>query len=237
MYFYIHSCQDIDVADNTLPERIRGTLVKFFDLLGSLGIIIAVMPIFVLVILPALGVYYFLMRFYVTTTRQTKRLESVTRSPIYSHFSETMTGAATINAFSRQSDFVSENKRRIEENQRCYMSSIFVGRWSAVRTEMVGTVLVLAVSIFTVATRGSMDPGSIGLCLSYALNISGALQYLTRNISDIETNLVSVERIAEYQEVAQEAPYSLPENCPPPSWPQHGVVRYTLYFSSSLPQV
>ena len=90
-------------------------------------------------------------------------------------------------------------------------------------------MLVLAVALFTVTTRGSIEPGSIGLCLSYALNISSTLQVLTRNLSDIETNLVSVERISEYQDVIQEAPQRLPENKPLSHWPSNGVVTFEAY--------
>ena len=221
--------KDIDIADNTLPDKIRGTQSKLVDILGALIIILSTMPIFVFVIAIALVAYYFLMRFYVSTTRQTKRLQSVTMSPIYAHFSESMTGASTINAFSRGKDFIGENRTRIEANQRCYIASIFVGRWAALRLEMMGTVLVLAVALFTVSTRGSIEPGSIGLCLSYALNISSTLQVLTRNLSDIETNLVSVERISEYQTVIQEAPQKLPENNPLIDWPRNGVVTFDKY--------
>ena len=221
--------KDIDIADNTLPDKIRGTQSKVVDILGALIIILSTMPIFVVVIAVAFVAYYFLMRFYVSTTRQTKRLQSVTMSPIYAHFSESMTGASTINAFSRGEDFVAENRRRIEANQRCYIASLFVGHWANTRLEMMGTMLVLAVALFTVTTRGSIEPGSIGLCLSYALNISSTLQVLTRNLSDIETNLVSVERISEYQDVIQEAPQRLPENKPLSHWPSNGVVTFEAY--------
>ena len=221
--------KDIDIADNTLPDKIRGTQSKIVDILGALIIILSTMPIFVFVIAVTMVAYYFLMRFYVSTTRQTKRLQSVTMSPIYAHFSESMMGASTINAFSRGEDFIGENRRRIEANQRCYVASIFVGKWAALRLEMMGTVLVVALALFTVATRGSIEPGSIGLCLSYALNISSTLQVLTRNLSDIETNLVSVERISEYQTVIQEAPQRLPENNPLSHWPSNGVVRFEKY--------
>ena len=44
-----------------------------------------------------------------------------------------------------------------------------------------------------------MDPGSVGLSLSYALNITGAMNMLVRMTSEVETNMVSVERIMEYQ--------------------------------------
>ena len=195
-------------------------------MLGALGIIIVTIPLFVFVAFPVVITYFFLMRFYVNTTRQTKRLESVTRSPIYSHFSETMTGASTITAFSREEDFIAENRARLEDSQRCYMASLVVSRWSAVRLGLIGALLVTAVALFTVIFRGSLDSGSIGLCLSFALNMTASLQVLTRNLSDIETNLVSVERIGEYQEVEQEAPYTMEENCPPVCWPEYGVVKF-----------
>jgi len=95
--------------------------------------------------------------------------------------------------------------------------------------EMMGNILVFGVALFTVFTRGTLDPGVIGLSLSYALNVSGYLQILTRNFSDIETNFVSAERIQEYQSVKQEAPYELPENNPPESWPENGVVKFDNY--------
>ncbi len=71
----------------------------------------------------------------------------------------------------------------------------------------------------------------VGLSLSYALNITGAMNMLVRMTSEIETNMVSVERIEEYQTVPQEAPFETPEGNgePPKEWPQHGVVHFDNY--------
>ena len=216
----------MDTADYTLPDKIKATGSRAVDMLGALGIIIVTIPVFAFVAFPVVISYFFLMRFYVNTSRQTKRLQSVTRSPIFSHFSETMTGASTITAFSREEDFISENRARLEDSQRCYMASLVVSRWSAVRLGLIGVLLVTAVALFTVIFRGSLDPASIGLCLSFALNMTASLQVLTRNLSDIETNLVAVERIGEFQEVEQEAAYTVEESCPPVCWPKLGVVRF-----------
>lgn len=69
----------------------------------------------------------------------------------------------------------------------------------------------------------------VGLSLSYALNVTGAMNLLVRMTSEVETNMVSVERISEYQETPQEAPYSIPEQDPPTEWPQYGVIKFDNY--------
>lgn len=67
--------------------------------------------------------------FYVATSRQLKRLDSVTRSPIYSHFSETVSGLSVIRAFEHQQRFLQHNERQIDTNQKCVFSWIVSNRW------------------------------------------------------------------------------------------------------------
>ena len=135
--------QDIDIADNTLPDKIRGTQSKLVDILGALIIILTTMPVFIIVIALAIVAYYFLMRlvpcttllarFYVSTTRQTKRLESVTRSPIYSHFSETLSGVTTVRAMAAVPRFVRENEEKVEASLRTSYSGQAASQWLELR--------------------------------------------------------------------------------------------------------
>ena len=163
------------------------------------------------------------------TARQVKRLESITRSPIYSQFSETITGATTIRAFSVKNTFIEENQKKIDDNQACYYPSYTSSRWLSVRLETTGNLIILFAALFAVLMREKMDPGLVGLGLSYALNITMAMHMLVRMTSEIETNMVSAERIIEYQETPQEAPYVLPENNTPENWPEYGVVKFDHY--------
>ena len=46
--------------------------------------------------------YVFLQVYFTRTRRQVTRLQAIAKSPIFSHFSETINGAATIRAFNQQ---------------------------------------------------------------------------------------------------------------------------------------
>ena len=85
--------------------------------------------------------YYFLQKFYVTTARQVKRLESITRSPIYSHFGETISGAPTIRAYNVVDRFIDESEKKVDFNQMCYYPTFVSSRWLSVRLESIGKFL------------------------------------------------------------------------------------------------
>lgn len=63
------------------------------------------------------------------TARQLKRLESVTRSPIYSQFQETLMGVASIRAYRQQERFLLESERRVDYNQISYYPTVCANRY------------------------------------------------------------------------------------------------------------
>ncbi|XP_059617049.1 multidrug resistance-associated protein 1 isoform X6 [Phlebotomus argentipes] len=218
--------KDIDVLDSNLPRELSDTIYCFFEVLATLVVISISTPLFVAVIIPIGLLYYFVQRFYVATSRQLKRLESVSRSPIYSHFGESITGAQTIRAYGVQDRFIGESEDKVDFNQVCYFPSIIANRWLAVRLEMVGNLIILFAAMFAVLGRDSTDEGSVGLSVSYALQITQTLNWLVRMTSDVETNIVAVERIKEYAETKQEAPWELPNATVPKNWPEVGTVEF-----------
>ncbi|KRF85616.1 multidrug resistance-associated protein 1 isoform X16 [Drosophila virilis] len=217
---------DIHSLDMIMPLNIRMCLSTAFQVLATIVVISISTPIFLAVIVPIGFIYYFAQRFYVATSRQLMRLESVSRSPIYSHFGETVTGVSTIRAYTVQDRFIEESDNKVDKNQVCKYPSLIANRWLAVRLEMVGNLIILFASLFAVL-GGQTNPGLVGLSVSYALQVTQTLNWLVRMSSDIETNIVSVERIKEYGETKQEAAWELEEDKKKPkNWPEDGRVEF-----------
>jgi ATP-binding cassette subfamily C (CFTR/MRP) protein 1 len=191
--------KDIDIVDNAIPLTMRMVLNQLLNVLGTLVAIIFAMPIFILVVIPVAIFYYFLQKFFVATARQLKRMEAISRSPIFTHFSETITGSSTIRAFDRSESFIRENEQRVDENQSCSYPIVVANRWLAIRLELLGNLIILFASLFAVISRESIEPGLVGLSLTYALDVTMGLNQLIRMTTEVETNMVSVERIKEYQ--------------------------------------
>lgn len=122
--------RDVDSMDNVLPMFLRFLLNGIFNVMAVLVVISVSTPIFTAVIVPVGFLYYFIQRFYVATSRQLKRLESITRSPIYSHFGETVSGASTIRAYNQQERFVQESENRVDHNLMSYFSSVCANRYN-----------------------------------------------------------------------------------------------------------
>ncbi|XP_044754617.1 multidrug resistance-associated protein 1 isoform X4 [Coccinella septempunctata] len=218
--------KDIRAIDEELPYNCYEFVESSCIVLGTLFVISYSSPAFVIVILVVGIIYYVFQRYYVETSRQLKRLESVSRSPIYSHFGETITGASVIRAYCQEDRFILESDNKVNTNQMCCYPSVIANRWLAVRLEMVGNVIILFAALFAVWGRDSIDAGLVGLSVSYALQITQTLNWLVRMTSDVETNIVAVERIKEYAEAPQEAPWVIENKAPNNSWPEVGNVAF-----------
>jgi ABC-type multidrug transport system fused ATPase/permease subunit len=109
------------------------------------------------------------------------------------------------------------------------LSYISINRWRGVCLEMIGILLVLFTSVTAVLIRNRLTAGTVGLMITYAMQVTSSLNILVRILCDIETNIVSVERINEYAELTPEAPWEIPAKKPSSHWPTDGSIRYIVY--------
>ncbi|PKU36984.1 canalicular multispecific organic anion transporter 1 [Limosa lapponica baueri] len=196
--------KDIFTIDETIPMSFRSWLSCFMAIISTLLMISLATPFFALVIIPLSIFYYFVLRFYVSTSRQLRRLDSVTRSPIYSHFGETVSGLSVIRAYGHQERFLQQNESTMDINQKTVYSWIISNRWLAIRLEFVGSLVVFFSALLAVISKGTLEGGIVGLSVSSALNVTQTLNWLVRTSSELETNIVAVERVHEYTKVKNE---------------------------------
>ncbi|XP_040171081.1 multidrug resistance-associated protein 1-like isoform X1 [Anopheles arabiensis] len=219
--------KDVDVVDNILPATIRAWLLMLFSVIGVFVVIGISTPIFLAIVPPLMIIYYFVQRFYIETSRQLKRLESVTRSPIYSHFGESIGGQSTIRAYAQQERFIRESEHRVDYNQLVTYPTILANRWLGVRLEIIGSLVILFAALFAILARDTIGQATVGLSISYALQISNVLSFLVRMTAEVETNIVAIERLEEYTVLPREAEWQ--KGTVDKAWPVEGKVEFKDY--------
>lgn len=221
--------KDIDSIDTAIRMNIRQFLNSIFRSIVTVIIISLESPYFLLAVIPLSSVYYFIQKYYIATSRQLKRIESTSRSPIYSHFGETVTGSTSIRAFGVTDVFIGECEARTDLNAKSFVLSSAAARWLAVRLEFIGSVIVLIAALLAVTELGSSNPALAGLSISYALSVTQMLNMVVRGSVDLENNLVSAERIIEYTKLPSEADWYNEATRPKINWPDQGHVSFDNY--------
>ncbi|KAI9887687.1 MAG: hypothetical protein M1823_000551 [Watsoniomyces obsoletus] len=231
---------DIYRVDEVLARSFNMLFTNALRAAFTIAVISAGTPAFISLIIPLAFVYLYYQGYYLRASRELKRLDSVSRSPIYAHFQESLGGVSTIRAYRQQDRYALENAWRVDANLRAYFPSISANRWLAVRLEFIGSLIILAAAgfaILNVASGRGLSAGMVGLAMSYCLQITQSLNWIVRQTVEVETNIVSVERVLEYARLPSEAPDIVPGRRPPVSWPAHGAVSFHHYSARYRPEL
>ncbi|KAJ3026911.1 UNVERIFIED_CONTAM: hypothetical protein HDU68_004835 [Siphonaria sp. JEL0065] len=234
--------RDQDIIDNTLPDGVRLFLITFGSAISTFTLVSYITSgWFLLLLIPLMVIYYHFQSVYRANARELKRLDALTRSPLYAHVSESMTGVATIRAYREQSRFINKTDSLIDMNNSPYYIQTTAARWLGIRLEIIGNILILFTALFGVVTRDTADPAMIGLALSYVLQVTQLLSLCIRQFTDAEVQLVSIERLNYYAtHVEVEAAGNIDETKPPAGWPVEGKIRFlemSMRYQPGLPLV
>ncbi|KAG9326974.1 hypothetical protein KVV02_001924 [Mortierella alpina] len=214
--------------DELTPWNFINVLVCGSSVLGTIVVIATTTPVFLAIVPPLIVIYLLVQAYYIRSSRALKRIDSVSKSPIYQHFSETLTGVSTIRALGASDRFIAANAAKADIAANAMFSWVVSNRWLQIRLETLGAFIVLAAALFAVLGRETLSSGNVGLALSYALSVTLDITWLVRSYCDLQNQLVAVERVDEYASKNPEAPaetdVQLPEN-----WPQAGRVEFKNY--------
>uniref|UniRef100_UPI0037E906A4 ATP-binding cassette sub-family C member 4-like n=1 Tax=Semicossyphus pulcher TaxID=241346 RepID=UPI0037E906A4 len=231
--------KDIGYLDSLLPWTFVDFIQVFLQVIGVIAVAAIIIPWILIPVVPLLAVFLFLRCYFLKTSRDIKRLESTTRSPVFSHLSSSLQGLSTIRAFKVQQRF----QQMFDEYQDLHSEAWFLflttSRWFAVRLDGICSVFVTITAFGCLYLRDGLEPGAVGLALSYAVTLTGMFQWGVRQSAEIENMMTSVERVVEYAELESEAPWETDKQ-PPPEWPKTGSItfdRVNFSYSASEPLV
>ena len=172
---------------------------------GSIfGLCIWATPLLLVLLAPTLWAFFRLFRYFTSVSRDLKRLESVSRSPIYSSLSETLSGLDTIRAYGATARFLSAHLGRMNRNQKFFWHLWMSTSWMTVRLEVCTSIVLFAVALLCVCLRETSSDISLGLALSYGLQLTALFQRCLQVSIDVATYMISVERIFQYNAIEPE---------------------------------
>jgi ABC-type multidrug transport system fused ATPase/permease subunit len=219
--------RDMEGVDDHLSWNWEQSFKSLSQTIGSLLLIISVMPLIIVVIIPVLLIYYRLQKDYRTAAREAKRLESIARSPRYAHYKEMVTGLDVIHGFGRERFFMDSFYDILSNYQRQFWNSILLNRWFSIRVPIISGFVAVATSIGIVilAWQGTITAGIAGIVLTYALSFWWSLNWTIRAFSEVESRMTSVERLLTYGALVPEPSVtSFPALPIDVSWPIDGAV-------------
>eukprot|EP00753_Platysulcus_tardus_P008156 PLAT157.2.p1 GENE.PLAT157.2~~PLAT157.2.p1 ORF type:complete len:1456 (-),score=796.76 PLAT157.2:104-3955(-) len=232
---------DTDVLDKKLSGSLGTYVMRMGALITVFIMLIAIMPLLLLLFLPVVYGYYRVQQYYSSSSRELKRLDLVSTSPIFAHFSEALSGLLTIRSYQQGARFITENVRRQENNMRANWRTNLINRWLGIRLEVLGALVSSLAALVAVGNREALGAGLAGLALSQAMSITGLLNWAVRVATEAEMNLTSAERMSHYADsIQEEAAAVLPDNRPSKQWPAVGKVefdRLVLRYRPELPDV
>ena len=120
---------DLDTIDQNIPNEILDFTWCLIESIVIILLICVTTPYFIAVIILLMGIYFFIQKIYIASSRQIKRLYSISKSPIFSHFTETTNGAQTIRAFGHQERFIQQSQDRVTINTKSVYLNSMSNRW------------------------------------------------------------------------------------------------------------
>eukprot|EP00644_Phytophthora_capsici_P003380 jgi/Phyca11/116574/e_gw1.31.204.1 len=227
---------------NTIDQKLNTAIVQFVTMLLALLSMLAIQsstaPALLILLVPVFICYVAYQRFYGKSCRELQRLDSISKSPVYAHFTQTLNGLETIRSFEMVDQSIHTQALKINENTKAFLLLNLINRWLGVRLEFLGAVITFAVAFFVSRDHAVLSSAMAGLLLSYSQNMTSLLNWIIRNNIDMENMMNSVERTDEYCRVDTEPVTLLSHHYERftttksrtlqlrPHWPEHGKINF-----------
>ncbi|CEG65978.1 hypothetical protein RMATCC62417_02643 [Rhizopus microsporus] len=216
--------KDFETIDSSIPNHFMEFVIQWVIIISSIITVSTVLPIFVVPLLVVAFFNIWIGVMFVSASREFKRMDSVTRSPLFSHFTETIVGVTTIRAFGATRQFMQQMLKYIDANSRPFYYTWLVNRWVSIRYAVSGALVNFITGTIILLTIKQMNASVAGFCLSFVLLFTDQMFWGIRRYTNLEMAFNAVERVVEFMEIEQEPP-AITDVRPPPGWPTQGAIE------------
>lgn len=220
--------QDMASIDGSVPYSVLDQVSKTFSIVAQFMLIVVYAPLVFLVLPVMVIIYVGIFRTVRIAARDTRRIQSVARSPVYEFFSDVIDGRDTIQCTGAEDRFERGNHDRVEKMAQGTFGNEAVMKWAQALTTQSSCMLYFAAGVVSVIliSQNKMSLGAFGLVLMYAASLQRAMMDYLMGLTNVETNFVSVERIADILRMPVETDDRLLATTEQPAgWPVAGEVR------------
>ncbi|KAJ3655115.1 hypothetical protein Zmor_014255 [Zophobas morio] len=223
--------KDMGSIDELLTSAMIDCLQIGLALLGIIIVVAIVSPWLMIPTVIAGIIFYFLRIFYIRTSRNVKRLEGITRSPVFSHLNASLQGLTTIRAFGAEEILEKEFDNHQDLHSSAWFSFISTSRAFGYSLDIVCMIYITLVTFSFLVIGNEQFGGNVGLAITQAIGLTGMFQWGMRQSTELENQMTSVERVLEYNNIEHEGSLeSIPDKKPPPSWPSEGKIEFVNIF-------
>ncbi|EKG14306.1 Putative ABC transporter protein [Macrophomina phaseolina MS6] len=227
--------QDILLIDGELPASLINAAAELFSGVAQLALVAVASP-YICILYPFIFLAIFLLqKFYLKTSRPLRILDIEAKSPLYTHFVESLEGLPSVRAFGWEKRFRERCLALLDASQIPFYLLLSVQRWlNLVLDLMVGALAVVVVGL-AVGLNGSVKTANMGVTLSNIITLGETLRELLLWFTMLEMSIGAVARVKAF------AAETLPEDIddrhgtPPDAWPASGELVFRDVSASYVP--
>ncbi|XP_046746905.1 ATP-binding cassette sub-family C member 4-like [Diprion similis] len=234
--------KDVGTMDEILPKAMLETCQIFAVIIGIFSITIVIIPLAIVPVLIVAGLLCLVTIFCIKTTQDVKRLEGITKSPVFSQVSSTLDGLITIRSRGRAAELMlrKEFDRYQDKHTSAWYLTLSTMTAFGFAVDLISCFFITSVcfSFLFIGNKNFLG-GSVGLVISQCLNLTGLVQFGVRLGAEVISHMTSVERVLQYTNLPKEGPLTT-DKPPPAAWPSKGDLvfnRVSMKYADTEPPV
>ena len=164
--------KDIDDIDTRLPVYVEMLLLNLSLILITFIVIAVIFHWFLIALVIFIALYVSLNIFFRCSVRELKRLDNISRSPVFSHISASVQGLSTLHAYGKTEEFSEIFEALLDKNTLPFFIYYCSFRWLAVRLDVISISITTVTALLIVLLRDDVPAVMGGLAITYAIQAS-----------------------------------------------------------------